>query len=422
MRTELLGASSAETLLSKFMLAWVLLETDYSAEVEELLSTVAAARQSNAEGNVRDVAYAYAGLALLMIHKGQTESALENFQKAMQLLQQSNDESLEVFALAVQGMIQAQMGDTQGAVDQFHQALQLAFEVVGETHPAVVQLEVELAKFLIQLGDLDAAEATYRSALKRAEQSIGRQPRLAETLFELGDVKRDQGMIDEAEDFYRQALDIQIQYLGDDHPHVAYSTAALAAIAYFRGDIDEAKQMFQTARSILQSRLGDDTYQQLYPLCGLAVIAHGQDDGQEADRLFDEARRIGDRAVAGENLSRRLQFVANDVAGFGSELVDHDNPVPAERVLRLALTLRRAAISDTDWRIAQVENDLGACLVAAAQYEVAEPMLLRSQKILKTKFGNDHKYSQTALDKLVELYDAWGKSEKADKFRSQREQ
>ena len=67
--------------------------------------------------------------------------------------------------------------------------------------------------------------------------------------------------------------------------------------------------------------------------------------------------------------------------------------------------------------MATVESLLGGCLTAARRYREAEPLLLKSYPILREAFGDSHNRTRVALGRIVDLYDAWGKPDKAAKYR-----
>ena len=47
------------------------------------------------------------------------------------------------------------------------------------------------------------------------------------------------------------------------------------------------------------------------------------------------------------------------------------------------------------------------------KYNEAEQWLLKAEEIARRVFGNDHKITHTSVNNLIDLYEAWGKPEKA---------
>ncbi|MEO1689328.1 MAG: tetratricopeptide repeat protein [Pseudomonadota bacterium] len=88
-------------------------------------------------------------------------------------------------------------------------------------------------------GALDEAEAWYRKALEIRE-AIGDRAGMAKTYHQLGIVAQSRGALDEAEAWYRKSLEIE-EALGD-RPSLAVTYGQLGLLAEARGDADLALQ------------------------------------------------------------------------------------------------------------------------------------------------------------------------------------
>jgi hypothetical protein len=53
-----------------------------------------------------------------------------------------------------------------------------------------------------------------------------------------------------------------------------------------------------------------------------------------------------------------------------------------------------------------------------AQYEKAEPLLLKAVEGRILKLGDTHPHTQESLNNVIALYEAWGKPEKAHEWRA----
>jgi tetratricopeptide (TPR) repeat protein len=85
----------------------------------------------------------------------------------------------------------------------------------------------------------------------------------------------------------------------------------------------------------------------------------------------------------------------------------------AEPLYRRSIELNRKAFPENDWQIATIKSLLGGCLVADHRYAAAEPLLLESYPIIRSGFGDSHNRTQVAARRIVDLYNAWGKPQKA---------
>jgi len=90
----------------------------------------------------------------------------------------------------------------------------------------------------------------------------------------------------------------------------------------------------------------------------------------------------------------------------------------AEPLLREGLEIRRQALPAEDWQTASAESALGSCLARLRRYDEAEPLLVNSYSILKTKRGPADALTLETLTQLIDLYQAWGKPDKAAQYRT----
>jgi serine/threonine-protein kinase len=102
---------------------------------------------------------------------------------------------------------------------------------------------------------------------------------------------------------------------------------------------------------------------------------------------------------------------------LGLSLVDQGRAREAEPALRESLRLRQAALPADHWLIASSESALGACLTSLRRFPQAEALLLHAQRRLLASLGPGHERTLEARRRLVSLYEAWGKPERADPYR-----
>jgi serine/threonine protein kinase len=109
---------------------------------------------------------------------------------------------------------------------------------------------------------------------------------------------------------------------------------------------------------------------------------------------------------------------------LGSNRLKLQKYAAAETPIRECLGIREKTQSD-NWRTFNAKSMLGACLLGQNQFTDAEPLLLsgyRAMKEREAKIPARGKIRLTeSLERLVQLYDAWGKQEEADKWRKELE-
>jgi hypothetical protein len=100
--------------------------------------------------------------------------------------------------------------------------------------------------------------------------------------------------------------------------------------------------------------------------------------------------------------------------------LQQNKPVEAESLLRECLAIRGKK-QPGDWGTSSVKSTLGGALAGQNKYAEAEPLLLQGYEELKDREAKIPAHGKIrlvqALERLVQLYDAWGKKDKADEWR-----
>ena len=103
-------------------------------------------------------------------------------------------------------------------------------------------------------------------------------------------------------------------------------------------------------------------------------------------------------------------------------------PAAAEGLLREALPIRirapgvvpsrRRTFPEDDWSVGATKSLLGAALVALARYGEAEAVLLDARRDLQAMPDPQDRDARSTLTRLVALYEAWGRPDKAATYRA----
>ena len=100
-------------------------------------------------------------------------------------------------------------------------------------------------------------------------------------------------------------------------------------------------------------------------------------------------------------------------------LLDQRNHAEAETVLRHCVAIRGLKLPD-DWLTFSARSMLGDALLGQKKYAEAEPLLLQGYEGMKQRWakipaGERARFAE-ALERLVRLYNDWGKNDEADKW------
>jgi non-specific serine/threonine protein kinase/serine/threonine-protein kinase len=211
----------------------------------------------------------------------------------------------------------------------------------------------------------------------------------------------------------REALDaaapIIDEALGHD-PRVEAAVCHVLGTTYrFLGDYDSASRELERAVALRRRALGEEDPATLTSEHSLSALLHDQNRLAEAEAMC--------RVVLN---ARRKQLPAGDVGVpssltlLGLILTDRGEPKEAEPLLREALVLFSSALPDNHWRTANAQSLLGSCLSAQGRYAEAEPLLVGACQTLLTVRGAPRHHTCRALEQTAKLYEAWGKTDKAD--------
>lgn len=92
----------------------------------------------------------------------------------------------------------------------------------------------------------------------------------------------------------------------------------------------------------------------------------------------------------------------------------------AKPLLEESLQMHRQRFPERNGRSANIESILGSCLTALGMYDDAEPLVLSAYETLDTCRSAPPTQTTTGLDRVVQLYEAWGKPDQAAQWRNRR--
>jgi len=115
---------------------------------------------------------------------------------------------------------------------------------------------------------------------------------------------------------------------------------------------------------------------------------------------------------------RRVKVVVRDTPEVVEGLLAQEEYVEAETRSRLALYGEQVLLPEGDSRIARLTSLLGASLAGQGKFEQAKVWLLDGYSQMKDNPEVAEERIQEALQRIIELYEAWGKPHKADKYRA----
>jgi non-specific serine/threonine protein kinase/serine/threonine-protein kinase len=338
------------------------------------------------------------------------------------------------------------------------EALELRKAKLGPDDPDTLVSMNNVASNYLNAGRYEEARRLHEEVLRVRTAKLG--PEHLDTLNSmnsLGACLTGTGQPGEAAALLRKVLELRRARLGPDHPDTLTTLNNLAGAYKASRKPELAVALYEDSLSASEAKLGPDhpatilalnnlawAYQDvgktelaltLLRRAGAALEARQFRDAFAADLLhylvasLEEAERYAEaeswrrkwlasvRATAGAD---SVSYAVN-LTGLGDVLISQGKWAEAEAALREALAVHEAkqpgAFVTHDTRAM-----LGSALAGLRKFAEAEPLMTRGYEglasTLPTMPGDYRRKVVEAHDRLVRLYEAWGKPEKAAEWRT----
>jgi len=307
-------------------------------------------------------------------------------------------------------------GNLDLALPLHEETLKIMKVKLGPDHPDTLICMDNLARGYHDAGKLDLAVPLYEETLKLMKVKLG--PDHPDTLIcmkNLAEGYRDARKLDLALPLYAETLKIRKAELGPDHPDTLGSMAGLGVAYREAGRLDDAIPLLEQA------------YRKGRKHASLAWVGNALVSAYVQAGRTDEATALikDELASARERLKPDSPEQAAALAMIGKRLLELKSYHDAEPLLRECLAVREKLSRDA-WTTFNAQSLLGAALLGQDQHAAAEPLLLSGYEGLeKTEptIPPQAKYNlRDALERLVQLYTAWGKPAEAAKWRARLEE
>jgi non-specific serine/threonine protein kinase/serine/threonine-protein kinase len=351
----------------------------------------------------------------------------------------------------------------EAAKNHLRKALRIQETHLGPDHLDTVETRFRLAHpvWAAQSGAADRNEylALYRSVYESRRRQLGAaNPETLEAMQMLAEALRISGhkaelgkLATEALVIYRQEL--QEGFSGDPRPMNSMDSMAVFLVALPETERAPLVRQFVERRSQALGEEHEATFEakrllaftlmvndepaaatEIWP----EVIEHGRRrDGNDrhnmnfmnyfAYSLLEAGRLKEAEDVQRELLSAVARFYGiespnyrGDERFLGSILLRQGRVQEAEALFRRLLSKAEDVPPPTKVAIPLLRADLGRVLTEQGRYDEAEKELLKSYGLLEQAVGAEDSVRQLAIGPLIELYEAWGKPEKAAEFRALR--
>jgi len=196
------------------------------------------------------------------------------------------------------GRTYERMGLPEKALPLLEQALAIGRRTLGPADVRIAQSLNDLGVLRRQQGNLAAAEPLLAESLAMRRTLLGSQTNeVAITLVELARVLQGRGLDADAEPLVRESLTIRRAVFGDEHQETATSKNELARLLLRRGDLVEAEPLFRENAATTRRTLGPDHPNSATAASNLALFLMVKGDAVGAEKMLRQSLDVQRRVV-----------------------------------------------------------------------------------------------------------------------------
>ena len=294
--------------------------------------------------------------------------------------------------LTVIGRVYQRLEVPDKARPLLEQALALGRGIGGPEHPRVAQTLNDLGVLKRVNGEAAASVAMLEESLAMRRRLLGAKHKdIAVTLSELGRSYDNLGNRERAETLAREALAMRRELLGEDHRETATSMGDLGLLLWQRADLAGAEPLLRQSLEISRRALGDNHPNVGTAQSNLGLVIADSGNYAAAEVLFRQALAVRSKALGPKNAG--LAVTLNNLA---YPLREQEKFGEAIAALEEALALTVPAKGDDSPTVAHYRANLGRVYLAKGDAATAEPLFRRSLAARRRALGeNDWRVGMT---------------------------
>ncbi len=423
-RRRTLGEEHPDTLSTRVDLANLYQATQQFEKAETLLKEVLQVRRRVLGPEHRDTLLATYFLANCYVGQGKPELAQPLLKTIVGALARTPGEMNPIAEVAASELrlteraieLKAKQAEpTQADIASFLGDAAKAFPSDFSSLPQMLGQTMVDAQFLLQGGKLEQAVELLNSRLeivRRAGSENG--PLVAVLVFVLAGSYNELKKYPEAEANYLKSIEILRKAGGPEDSTVLSYTRPLATLYRNQGKFADSEALLVKLVEVERRTPGEGNQTTRVDMEALAQVYQKQGKyGQSEEmynQLLDAQRRSKSEALR----------IAVTQSSIGWVRLQQKRYAEAEAVLREAANSLEAT-APAPWEKFNIESMLGASLAGQKKYTEAEPLLLSGYDGMtqqKPTTTTSSRFTQEqAGDAIVNLYQAWGKPEKAAEWK-----
>ena len=243
--------------------------------------------------------------------------------------------------------------------------------------------------------DVTARELLDAWSIERIEAEAPGQPLLqADLMYALGKTYRGLGLYDKSLEYLQATLQRRRANLRTPHPNLAETLYQLGWLRRLRGEYEEAGLLLRDAIAMWQALPGH-ALGEAESLSELGVLLRKKGDLDEAEQRHHEALALQRRAVQGDH-----EDIATTLNNLGVIERRRRNYTRAESLYTVSYEMRRRLLGEMHPRTALTLHNLGMLIIDQGRFEEADSLLRNALVIRRKVLGEEHPSIGITLDEL----------------------
>ncbi len=356
-------------------------------------------------------------LAELLRDRGKYDEAEKMFKTSLAMdMKLSGPENPDV-AYSLQGLASVYKikGNFEEAKKLFLKVLNMREKFLGENHPDVAYAISNLGLLYYGEQKYDSAKKYYEKALILHKKLNGpNHPSVAICLNKLGFINYKKGNYKKAENQIRQSMRIVEKSIGKKNLTYASDLLNMAFIKSVSKDFDSVAILNKEVLKTAEETMG--TYKSPFMAgcySGMAELAIIENDFKKADSLYAISLNMYRQVAGDDNIS-----TINAKYDYCKLLIKIDSLNKASSFVKNNMQILKNNLEGDSWEIAEGKSLLGEIYMKRKEFKLAENLLLESYSSYKKEFGKDDFHTKEIANKLIILYSAWNKKDKANFYLS----
>lgn len=383
------------------------LTDNYTLAAATLREAGDAARERFTKGRP-DYAVALTQIAQLEIKLGSYESAENNINEAIKVLEDKKKDNLHRAKYIHAIEAQAKLYGIKGMFDEASDNLNESDKLIGKADKAGVIIEdelstaAELSTLLIQLGKYSDTDKLLTELIAQNEALFGTSSiRLIEPLVNRGKIQLAKGEYTEAEKTAQRANQIAVKTYSENSTKTALTQQLLSDIYYTLGDYEKAEENIKKAIVSQEKQFTRKHIAVAKSLSQLALIKFYKGDSRkDVEKMMLEARDI-----VGDKLGKDNPLYADILKDLAVVYIAEKKYDLAFNSLTIAEAIWRAKTgSKNNINAAGIYTLTGDVYYQQKNYKKAEEFYNKSQGLYESYFSASHPEYVKVLSKLSKVY------------------